>query len=109
DNRELRDELIRQAHTAILTEEMPPANRQELGNLMSDALIKASAGMPLEEAINKVVGDLDADSSVRKRLERVMCNSLEDAELLRFMTSGYEVNRKLDAKIMLRAVSRSTQ
>jgi hypothetical protein len=37
-----------------------------------------------------------------------MCNTLEDAQLLQFITTGYEVNRKLDSKIMLRAISRST-
>ncbi|HEY2964620.1 MAG TPA: hypothetical protein VGJ37_19540, partial [Pyrinomonadaceae bacterium] len=42
------------------------------------------------------------------RLEKVMCNTLEDAQLLQFITTGYEVNRKLDSKIMLRAISRST-
>jgi patatin-related protein len=105
----VRDELIREAHRAILIEEISPKNRLELGTLMSDALVRASAGEPIETAIRKVLGDLDAGSSVRKRLETVMCNSLEDGELLRFMTTGYEVNRKLDAKMMLRAMSRSTQ
>ena len=108
-DRLVRAEMIRQAHTAILIEEMPPKNRQELGNLMSDALMRASAGEPIETAIRKVLKDLDAGSSVRKRLETVMCNSLEDKELLRFITTGYEVNRRIDAKMMLRAVSRSTQ
>ena len=106
ENKDLRDELIRQAHTSILMDEMPPANRLALGSLMSDALVRASAGEPIEVAINKVVTDLDAGSSVRRSLERVMANSLEDGQLLRFITTGYEVNRKLDAKI--RAISRST-
>ncbi|HEX6715699.1 MAG TPA: patatin-like protein [Pyrinomonadaceae bacterium] len=105
----VRDELIRQAHTGILKEEIPPENRRELGSLMTDALMRASAGESIETAINKVLGDLEADSSVRKRLERVMSNSLQDPELLRFMTTSYEVNRKLDAKMLLRAMSRSTQ
>lgn len=105
----VRDELIRQAHTAILIEELPPANRRELGSLMSHALMRASAGEPIAGAIQKVLADLDAGSSIRKRLENVMCNSLEDKELLQFITTGYEVNRKIEAKMMLRAISRSTQ
>jgi patatin-related protein len=107
-NKDLRDELIKQAHTSILIDEMPPANRLALGSLMSDALVRASAGEPIQEAINKVVADIDAGSSVRTRLEKVMTSSLEDAQLLRFITTGYEVNRKLDSKMMLRAISRST-
>ena len=105
----VREEMIRQAHVGILKEEMAPKNHAELGNLMSDALMRASAGERLETAIAKVIGDLDAGSSVRKRLETVISNSLKEEELLRFITNGYEVNRSIDAKMMLRAVSRSTQ
>jgi patatin-related protein len=109
DHKELRTELIRQAHTSILIDEMPPANRRELGNLMSDALVRASAGEPIESAVQKVLANLDAGSSVRTRLHNVMSNTLADAELLKFIATGYEVNRKLDSKMMLRAISRSTQ
>ena len=108
ENKDLRDELIKQAHTSILIDEMPPANRRELGIIMSDALVRASAGEPIEAAVSKVLADLDAGSSVRTRLEKVMSSSLEDGQLLRFIASGYEVNRKLDSKMMLRAISRST-
>ena len=109
DHKELRAELIRQAHTSILIDEMPPVNRRELGNLMSDALVRASAGESIETAVQTVLKGLDGDSSVRTRLHKVMSNSLEDEELLKFITTGYEVNRKLDSKTMLRAMSRSTQ
>ena len=105
----VREEMIRQAHVGILKEEMAPKNHAELGNLMSDALMRASAGEPIETAIAKVIGDLDAGSSVRKRLETVISSSLKEEELLRFITNGYEVNRSIDAKMMLRAMSRSTQ
>lgn len=105
----VREEMIRQAQVGILKEDMAPKNHRELGNLMSDALMRASAGEPIETAIAKVIGDLDAGSSVRKRLETVVSNSLKEEELLRFISDGYEVNRNIDAKMMLRAMSRSTQ
>src|SRR5215213_3705341 len=105
----VREEMIRQAHVGILKEEMAPKSHSELGNLMSDALMRASAGEPIETAIAKVIGNLDAGSSVRKRLETVISNSLKEEELLGFITNGYEVNRSIDAKMMLRAMSRSTQ
>ena len=105
----VRDEMIKQAHTAILVEEMPPESRQELGTLMSAALMRASAGEPLGKAITKLLKDLDGGSSVSTRLQTIMRSSLEDKELLQFITTGYEVHRKTDAKAMLRAVSRSTQ
>lgn len=105
----VRDEMIKQAHTAILIEEMPPASRLALGSLMSEALIRAGAGEKLNKVVDKMVKDLDAESSVSKRLQTVMLNSLKDEELLQFVSTGYEVNRKTDAKMMLRAMSRSTQ
>ena len=105
----VREEMIRQAHVCILKEEMAPQSYRALGNLMSDALMRASAGDPLETAIAKVIDQLEPGSSVRKRLETVISNSLKEEELLRFITEGYEVNRNIDAKMMLRAVSRSTQ
>jgi len=108
-NEGVRHELIRQAHTAILIEELPLENRKELRTLMSHALVRASAGEPIKAAVEKVVKAATSDSSVQKRLEKLICNSLEDGELLNFITTGYEVNRQLDAKTMLRAVSRSTQ
>jgi hypothetical protein len=76
---------------------------------MTDALVRASAGDPLQQSINKVVMQLTGDSPVQTRLQKVMLNSLENKELLEFIRSGYEVNRQLDPKPMLRALSRSTQ
>jgi hypothetical protein len=101
--------MIRQAHSAILNEEMPVESRQQLGLLMSDALVRASAGAPLGETITKLIKELDSGSSVSTRLETIMRSSLKDDEFLQFVATGYEVNRKTDAKEMLRAMSRSTQ
>lgn len=105
----IRDEMIRQAHSAILSEEMPVESRHQLGLLMSDALVRASAGAPLGETITKLIKELDSGSSVSTRLETIMRSSLKDDEFLQFVATGYEVNRKTDAKEMLRAMSRSTQ
>ena len=108
-DKSVRDEMIKQAHSAILIEEMPTESRQQLGLLMSDALMRAGAGDPLGETIDKLVKDLDSGSSVSTRLQAIMRNSLNDEEFLKFVATGYEVNRKTDAKTMLRAMSRSTQ
>lgn len=109
EDRLLRAELIRLAQNAIVTEEMPTQNRHELGTLMSDALIRASAGEPIKTAIQRVL-DPDNSASIKSRLQKAMLGSLEDAELLSFIRSGYEINREFDAaKSTLRALSRSTQ
>ena len=105
----VRDELIKQAHSAILIEEMPASSREQLSLLMSDVLIRAGAGDDMNKTIEKLVKELDAGSSVSTRLQTIMRNSLQDEEFLQFISKGYEVNRKTDAKAMLRAMSRSTQ
>jgi patatin-related protein len=105
----VRRRLIAEAHAAILREEMPPAARQELGALMSQALVRASAGEPSRRAIDSVIGRLTAESPVQKRLESVLRASLTDAELLRYMSTGYEVDRRLDPRSVLETVSRSTE
>ncbi|MDQ3255835.1 MAG: patatin-like protein, partial [Acidobacteriota bacterium] len=105
----VRRRLIREAQTAIFIEELPPESRRELGTLMSDALVRASAGEPVGAAVERVIRNLKSYSPIQTRLETVMRNSLTDDELLAFMSDGYEVNRQLDPKPMLRALSRSTQ
>jgi patatin-related protein len=109
EDQHVRAALIKEAHTAILIQEIPPENRVALGRLMSDALMRASAGEPIQTAISKVIADMDAESPIKRRLQTVMCNSLADDELLKFIATSYEVNRKLDPKSMLRVISRSTQ
>ena len=103
ENKDVRAALIRDAHTAILQQEMTPESRLALGQLMTEALVRAGAGEKLEDAIQKVVGDTES------RIATVMRSALSDNELLAFVKSGYEVNRRLDPKPMLRAISRSTQ
>lgn len=108
-NKVVRRALIEEAQTAILAEEIPQESRLQLSGLMSDALMRASSGLPIEEAIRKVLQEMKDASPVQKQLESVMRNSLQDEALLSFMKEGYEVNRKLDPQGMLKAMSRSTQ
>jgi patatin-related protein len=109
DNSKVRAALIEEAQTAILLDELPRESRNALGKLMTDALTQASAGDEMVDAINKVVAAVKNESPTMKPLQQVMLNTLRDENLLEFMKKGYEVNRKLDAKSMLRALSRSTQ
>jgi len=107
-NEALRRVLIKEGHTSILIDELPPESRLQLGGLVSEALVRASAGEPIDTAVARVTGELNA-SPVRTRLEAVIRASLENQELLDFIKTGYEVNRKLDPKPLLLSISRSTQ
>jgi patatin-related protein len=105
----VRARLVREAQTAIFMQELTPESRRELGGLMSRALVRASAGEGVGAAVERVIEGLKSTSPIQKRLETVMRNSLADEELIALMSSGYEVDRRLDPKAMLEVMSRSTQ
>jgi hypothetical protein len=108
-NANVRAALVKEAHIAILKEELPAPNRLELSRLMSDALMRVAAGASIPNAIDQVLAQTVADAPLRKRLQTIMFTALEDQELLTFMKDGYEINRKLESKPLLRVLSRSTQ
>jgi len=108
-NEALRKVLIQEGHTSILIDELPPESRLQLGSLVSEALVRASAGEPVDTAVARVTGELMSASPVRTRLEAIIRRSLENQELLDFIKTGYEVNRRLDPKPLLTSISRSTQ
>lgn len=108
-NHNLRALLIEEAHTSILIDELPPESRLQLGGIVSEALVRASAGEPMEKAVAKVTEKLNKDTPVRTKLEAVIRGSLDNNELLEFIRTGYEVNRQLDPKPVLTSISRSTQ
>ena len=108
DNKVVRDQLIAEAHRAILIEEMPPKAREELSALLAQALIRVSSGETFEQALVRVMGPL-TDTKVKSRLETAMRACLADEKLLSFVQQAYEVNRDLEPKPLLRAVARATQ
>ncbi|HSE31553.1 MAG TPA: DUF3376 domain-containing protein, partial [Pyrinomonadaceae bacterium] len=112
----VRKALIKEAHAIILREELSTESRAQLSMLMSEALIRASSGEPIEDAIDRVTRELTDSSPVRTRLASAMTaifdNDLiktDDDKLLTFVKLGYSVNRRLDSKAVLETISRSTQ
>jgi patatin-related protein len=112
----VRNALIKEAHAAILREELSTESRSQLSTLMSEALIRASTGEPIEEAINKVIRDLTDSSPVKTRLASAITaifdddvTKTDDEKLVKFVQLGYRVNRRLDPQSVLETISRSTQ
>ncbi len=108
-NDNLRALLIEEAHSSILIDELPPESRLQLGGIVSEALLRASAGEPMEKAVAKVTAKLNKDVPVRTKLEAVIRGTMDNNELLEFIRTGYEVNRQLDPKPLLTSISRATQ
>ncbi|MEK6281083.1 MAG: patatin-like protein [Acidobacteriota bacterium] len=104
----IRQVLIKEAHLAILKEELKPESLRGLQGVLTEALMRASGGLSINEAIKETLGPLEK-SPIKTRLEEIMRLSMADEELLTFMSKGYEVNRQLDPKVMLTSISRSSQ
>lgn len=107
-NEPIRQELIKEAHLAILKEELKPESVAGFQSVISEALLRASGGLSINDAITETLGPLER-SAVKTRLEEIMRLVIKDDDLLKFMSKGYEVNRQLDPKPLLTSISRSTQ
>ncbi|HKE59396.1 MAG TPA: patatin-like protein [Pyrinomonadaceae bacterium] len=107
-NQSVRKQLIKDANLAILREELKPESVKVLQSVIAESLISAGTGTPISVAIERTIGAL-ADSPKKTQLEKIISLSIEDDRLLDFMSTGYEVNRQLDSKLMLKSVSRATQ
>jgi patatin-related protein len=115
DYEKLREFLTRQAHDAIIEEELVLKNQTELRGLFGTALVNASTGMEIREAIGKIT-KLVTDDVVKNRLNAALQNCLPDSqngkgnkEIYDFVKNQYEFEKKLEPKSLLRVISRSTK
>ncbi len=115
DYEELRKFLTRQAHDAIIEEELVLKNQAELRGLFGTALINASTGMEIRQVIEKVT-KLVTDDVVKTRLNAALQNCLPDpqsgggnAEIYDFVKNQYDFEKNLEPKSLLRVISRSTK
>jgi patatin-related protein len=107
-NELMRQELIREAHLAILKEELKPQSLLRLEGVLSEALLRASDGLPMDEAIDKSLEPFKT-APVKTGIEEIVRLKLADDELVNFVGESYQFNRQLDPKTMLNSVSRATQ
>jgi patatin-related protein len=108
EDQQVREQLITESHLAILIEELTEESRAALNLLVTQALVKVSAGYTPKTAVAQVLNQLK-DEPLRNRLDSVLRAGLENEALLGFIKAKYEVNRELDPKLLLRSVARSTQ
>jgi len=104
---ELRHKLIEEAHLAILAEEYGRHDQAEMTRLMAEALARVKPADANEAALRELV-EADAGSPIQPRLEAALRSGLEPRRLLEFFRTRYEVNRELEARPVLEALSRGT-
>jgi hypothetical protein len=109
DNQRLRDGLTAEAQEIILREELRPSDRAELSRRFVDVLVQASAGLTLDEVLTRVVRELRTATPRNARLNAVLRLCLEEAALLEYFRTRYEVDRRFDPQQTLRLLARSTR
>lgn len=107
-DKDICDALTREAHQAILSEELSPAAQADLAELLGQALVQRKAGVPVSDAIDKILKPVD-DEVVKQRLTSVMTTCLHADELYAFMRDHYEVNRQFEPEPTLRVLGRATR
>ena len=107
-NEKVREALIKEAHLAILKEELKPQSLAALGGAVSEALLRAGGGLPINEALDETLKPMKENPFDTKIDEMVRLNVADD-QLVDFVSKNYQVNRQLDPKSMLNSISRATQ
>jgi patatin-related protein len=105
---EKRKEQIKEAQLAILEEEVLAEDRDQVLQLIANALATTNSTGGNEAALRRLVEGAGS-SSINSVLEEVLRSRLTKEELLDFFRNSYEVNRKADPKTTLRGLSRSTR
>jgi patatin-related protein len=103
-----RDELIKEAHQAILTEVVQKEDVQTASRLLGNVLASYPPGSEqLRKLRNMIKGLKKVDLS--ETMQSVLQKCLEDPEDLRqYYKNDFEVNREMDAEHALRLISRAT-
>jgi patatin-related protein len=106
--KEMREFLTRQAQTKILTEEFLSSNEKTLRGVLADSLTKVSAGLKMREVIGNITQNI-SDDAVKTKLNDVLRTSLDENNVYDFIQQHYEVEKQLEPKPLLQAISRSTK
>ena len=107
-NEHVRDALIKEAHLAILKEELKPQSLMAVKGVMSEALLRASTGMSIDAALDETLKPLKEDPT-QAGIEEIVRGSLGDDQLVNFVSESYRFKRDLEPRSLLESMSRSTQ
>jgi patatin-related protein len=104
----VRDDLIKEAHKAILTEVVQKEDVQTASRLLSNVLASYPPGSEQLRNLRNMVKSLkkvDLSETMQSALQKC----LEDPEeLYQYYKNDFEVNREMDAEHALRLISRAT-
>jgi hypothetical protein len=105
----VRDALIAEAHGAILLEELARADRKALTGAFGAAVVAHCAGNPAAQAVRQFAGSLDASVTQQALVQFLRTCLLQQADLLTYVRTTYDVNRQLEPEPLARVASRGTE
>ena len=106
---DFRKGLIKEAHIAILTEEVSATDLDELCQILSDGLAECRPESDHTQTLRTFVEGLLASKDLPAAMNSALRRCLERPEdIWRYYKEKYEVDRQLDPEDAVRLISRST-
>lgn len=105
---QLGRDLVAEAHLAILEETFGRANRDQLCQLLADAITKGAAGGAAPEALRDLVAT-KTGTTLNPKIEAALRACLEPGQLYEFFKTGYQVNLDLDRRATTDTLGRATR
>ena len=108
EHEHLRTQLIRDAHEAIIREDLVEQDRTELCKLLVNAIIRSGTNVQTEKDFLALV-QADAGARINPKLEAILRACLNEKQLLDFFKTKYQVNRTPNPNELLQSLSRATR
>jgi patatin-related protein len=106
---QIREDLIKQAHIGILSEDVTAEDLEQIAHVITDALANCAAGSDQETDLRTFVETLLQSKNLAPTMESALRQCLRTPEdLRRYYKEKYEVDRHLDPENMVRLISRGT-
>ncbi len=105
DSRTLTDVFIDDLHTAILSDTLPPQRREDAWNMLREVLPKLDPAKRDKE-MKQFLND---SPTLERHMQSIINFCKDDAALLSYYKTSYEVNRQLEPKVLLRLFARGSQ
>jgi patatin-related protein len=101
--------LIREAHEAIISEELMRLGGRDMFGKLVAAMVDAGANLPEGETIKKLRAELTRTQTRNPELQRLLATFLDKDTLLDYVRGEYEVDLRPDPQTMVNILARSTK
>ena len=110
DKPDAAEDLVREAHEAILSEELSPGDGTELCRLLAQALVRLGVD-PTRTSARELAALIERETgaTIGARLDTLLRQCLEAPALREHLRTAYEVDRRLEPAVAMRLAGRSAE